>query len=68
MKILSDFREHVQVKFPVTSGKSNVTADYIQTEDMIRTLEWERSKITEDLRREEQLLDYAMANFTNEHD
>uniref|UniRef100_A0A2N9IR68 Protein DEFECTIVE IN MERISTEM SILENCING 3 n=1 Tax=Fagus sylvatica TaxID=28930 RepID=A0A2N9IR68_FAGSY len=61
-------REDVQVKFPVTSGKSNVTADYIQTEDMIRTLEWERSKITEDLRREEQLLDYAMANFTNEHD
>ncbi|XP_059459337.1 protein DEFECTIVE IN MERISTEM SILENCING 3-like isoform X2 [Corylus avellana] len=55
-------RKDVEVKFPVASGKSNAPVTYIQTEDMIKKLEWERSKFVEDMQREQQLLDHA--NFT----
>lgn len=63
MNIFSAFRKDVEVKFPVTSGKSNAPVTYIQTEDMIKKLEWERSKFVEDMQREQQLLDHATANF-----
>lgn len=55
MNNLSDFRKDIEVHFPVASARFNAPANYIQTEDMIRMLEWERSKITEDMEREEQL-------------
>lgn len=55
MNNLSDFRKDIEVKFPIASVRSNAPANYIQTEDMIRMLEWERSKIAEDMEREEQL-------------
>jgi hypothetical protein len=50
----------------VASGKSNAPVTYIQTEDMIKKLEWERSKFVEDMQREQQLLDHSTANFTRQ--
>ncbi|KAF3439852.1 hypothetical protein FNV43_RR18130 [Rhamnella rubrinervis] len=52
----------IEVKFPVISGESNVPENYIKTEDTIRMLKWERTNITEDMRREQELLDSAKAN------
>ncbi|KAG2720575.1 hypothetical protein I3760_02G041600 [Carya illinoinensis] len=48
-------RKDIEVKFPIASVRFNAPANYTQTEDMIRMLEWERSKIAEDMEREEQL-------------
>ncbi|XP_054814381.1 protein DEFECTIVE IN MERISTEM SILENCING 3-like isoform X2 [Prosopis cineraria] len=59
-------RKEVEVKFPVTSGESDLPASYIQAEDMARMLKWESSKIAADIIREQQLLDYTNANLTND--
>ncbi|MED6125294.1 hypothetical protein PIB30_067222 [Stylosanthes scabra] len=51
-------RKDVEVKFGITSGGSNViSSDYSQAEEVVRRLKWESTKLAEDIRREQQLLD-----------
>ncbi|BBG97658.1 defective in meristem silencing 3 [Prunus dulcis] len=59
-------RKDIEVKFPATSGESSMSAKYLETEDMIKKLKWERSHVTEDMQREQELLDFAKANFTRQ--
>ncbi|CAB4300658.1 unnamed protein product [Prunus armeniaca] len=59
-------RKDIEVKFPATSGESSMPAKYLETEDMIKKLKWERSHVTEDMQREQELLDFAKANFTRQ--
>lgn len=56
------FRKDIEVKFPVITGESGVPENYIKAEVTIRMLKWERTNIAEDMRREQELLDYAKAN------
>ncbi|XP_028799801.1 protein DEFECTIVE IN MERISTEM SILENCING 3 isoform X2 [Neltuma alba] len=58
-------RKEVEVNFPVASGESDLPLNYVQAEDMVRMLKWESYKIAADIRREQQLLDYAQANLKN---
>ncbi|KAK7397442.1 hypothetical protein VNO78_18614 [Psophocarpus tetragonolobus] len=51
-------RKNVEVKFPLISGESDVPPNYIETEEAVRKLNWETSKLGDDKRREQQLLDY----------
>lgn len=60
---LFDLRKDMAVKFPVITGESDVPASYIETENTIRMMQWERTSIAGDIRREEELLKQAKANF-----
>lgn len=51
------------MKFPVASGESDVPAGYINSEDMIRMMKWERANIAGDMRREQELLNHTKAKF-----
>ncbi|KAH1196166.1 Protein DEFECTIVE IN MERISTEM SILENCING 3 [Glycine max] len=51
-------RKDVEVKFPLISGGSDVPPNYIETEEAVRKLNWETSKLAADKHREQQLLDY----------
>jgi len=50
------------VKFPLIYGGSGVPPDYIETEEAVRKLNWETSKLSADKHREQQLLDYRKGN------
>ncbi|KAF8413342.1 hypothetical protein HHK36_001321 [Tetracentron sinense] len=56
-------RKDVDVRFPISSGTSNLPSDYIETEDQIKVMKWEKERIVEDMQREQALLDYAKKNF-----
>ncbi|PON97290.1 Protein DEFECTIVE IN MERISTEM SILENCING [Trema orientale] len=56
-------RKDVEVKFPVVASGESVPADYIKSEDMIRMMKWERTNMAGDMRREQELLECAKANF-----
>lgn len=58
----------MEVKFPLISGPSNVPANYIEAEDMLRKLEWESTKLATDVQREHQLLDYEQGNPRVKHE
>ncbi|KAI4355246.1 hypothetical protein L6164_004039 [Bauhinia variegata] len=58
-------RKAVDVRFPIISGESDLPENYIEAEEVIRRMKWERSKLAVDVQREQQLLDCAKANFTN---
>ncbi|KAE9605747.1 hypothetical protein Lalb_Chr10g0100591 [Lupinus albus] len=47
---------NLDVKFPVTSGKYEVPASLIEAEEMLRKMQWESTKLDEDVKREQQLL------------
>ncbi|ESW19313.1 hypothetical protein PHAVU_006G113900 [Phaseolus vulgaris] len=55
-------RKDVEVKFPLISGGSDVPSNYIETEETVRKLNWETSKLSADKHREQQLLDYRKGN------
>ncbi|XP_027931212.1 protein DEFECTIVE IN MERISTEM SILENCING 3-like [Vigna unguiculata] len=55
-------RKDVEVKFPLIYGGSGVPPDYIETEEAVRKLNWETSKLSADKHREQQLLDYRKGN------
>jgi len=59
---LSCCRKDVEVKFPLISGRSDVPPNYIETEERVRMLNWETSKLSADKHREQQLLDYRKGN------
>ncbi|TKY61251.1 DEFECTIVE IN MERISTEM SILENCING 3 [Spatholobus suberectus] len=59
-------RKDVEVKFPLISGESGVPPNYIEAEDAVRKLQWEKSKLDADIQREQQLLDYRKGNFTRQ--
>ena len=50
------------MKFPLIYGGSGVPPDYIETEEAVRKLNWETSKLSADKHREQQLLDYRKGN------
>ncbi|KAM6583857.1 hypothetical protein CsatB_010859 [Cannabis sativa] len=55
--------QDVEVKFPLASGKTNVPAEYIECEDRIRKMKWERANVAADMRRIQELMNYTRANF-----
>ncbi|RDX91974.1 Protein DEFECTIVE IN MERISTEM SILENCING 3, partial [Mucuna pruriens] len=59
-------RKEVEVKFPLISGESDLPPNYIETEDAVRKLNWETSKLLADIEREQQLLDYRKGSFTRQ--
>lgn len=58
-------RKEVGVKFPLISGESDVPPNYIEAEDVVRKLKWEKTKLDADIQREQQLLDCRKGNFYN---
>ncbi|XP_019459746.1 PREDICTED: protein DEFECTIVE IN MERISTEM SILENCING 3-like [Lupinus angustifolius] len=46
----------LDVKFPVIAGKYQVHPSLIEAEEMLRKLQWESTKLDEDMKREQQLL------------
>ncbi|KAL5572127.1 hypothetical protein UlMin_021724 [Ulmus minor] len=56
----------IEVKFPVGSVESDLPASYINSEDTIRKLKWERANIAGDIIREQELLERAKANLSEQ--
>lgn len=56
-------REEANVKFPKASGPSCLTEDYYAIEDQIKTTEWKKERISDELGRERALLKQAKVNF-----
>ncbi|KAK9910165.1 hypothetical protein M0R45_034138 [Rubus argutus] len=52
-------RKVMDVKFLATSGESSLPENYIETEDILKKLKLERTHVTEDMQREQELLDLA---------
>ncbi|XP_050386516.1 protein DEFECTIVE IN MERISTEM SILENCING 3-like [Argentina anserina] len=52
-------RKNIDVKFLASSVESSMPANYIETEDMLKKLKLERTHVTEDMQREQELLDLA---------
>ncbi|PRQ58501.1 hypothetical protein RchiOBHm_Chr1g0359991 [Rosa chinensis] len=57
-------RKNIDVKFLATTGESSMPANYIETEDMLKKLKLERTHVTEDMQREQELLDLAKINLS----
>lgn len=57
-------RKDMDVKFLATSGESSLPENYIETEDILKKLKLERTHVTEDMQREQELLDLAKINFS----
>ncbi|KAM3381798.1 protein DEFECTIVE IN MERISTEM SILENCING 3 isoform X3 [Capsicum galapagoense] len=53
----------VEIKFPKSSGRSNLPENYFSTERQMKELKWKRERFFEDLQREQGLLDHAKLNF-----
>ncbi|MCD7458068.1 hypothetical protein HAX54_037089 [Datura stramonium] len=53
----------VEIKFPKSSGSSNLPENYFDTESRMKELKWKRARVVEDLQREQTLLDHAKFNF-----
>lgn len=53
----------VEIKFPKSSGRSNLPENYFDTERRMKELKWKRARYVEDLQREQTLLDHAKFNF-----
>ncbi|KAM1140862.1 hypothetical protein FF1_040862 [Malus domestica] len=56
-----------EIKFLAKSGESSMTANYDETEDMIKKLKFKRKHVAEDMQREQELLDFAKANLAQMH-
>ncbi|CAJ1975997.1 unnamed protein product [Sphenostylis stenocarpa] len=59
-------RKDVEVKFPLILGGSDVPPKYTETEEAVRKLNWENSKLSADKHREQQLLEYRKGMFTRQ--
>lgn len=56
-------REDVGVRFPVSSGMSNLPLNYFETENQIKEMNWRKQTLQEDMKREQALLSHAKFNF-----
>ncbi|XP_068666639.1 protein DEFECTIVE IN MERISTEM SILENCING 3-like [Aristolochia californica] len=56
-------RKDLEVRFPVSSGKSSLPADIIETEEQLRLMIWGKERITEDMQREQALLQHVKSTF-----
>ncbi|KAM1406146.1 hypothetical protein ACFXTH_000841 [Malus domestica] len=56
--ILGSSRD-IEIKFLAKSGEPSMTVNYDKIEDMIKELKLKRTHVTEDMQREQELLDFA---------
>ncbi|KAJ8536891.1 hypothetical protein K7X08_035292 [Anisodus acutangulus] len=56
-------KREVEIKFPKSSGRSNLPKNYFDIESRMKELKWKRARFVEDLQREQTLLDHAKFNF-----
>ncbi|XAR52205.1 hypothetical protein NMG60_11020149 [Bertholletia excelsa] len=56
-------RDNIGVKFPKSSGVSNLPMNYIETEKRMKEMKWKQERLLEDMQREQALLDVAKFNF-----
>ncbi|KAJ8554298.1 hypothetical protein K7X08_024976 [Anisodus acutangulus] len=56
-------KREVEIKFPKSSGRSNLPENYFDTESRMKMLKWKRARFVEDLQREQSLLDQAKFNY-----
>ncbi|KAA8540046.1 hypothetical protein F0562_026738 [Nyssa sinensis] len=56
-------REDVDVKFPKSSGMSNLPENYFETENRLKEMKWKKDIFLDDIRREQTLLDHAKFSF-----
>ncbi|XP_058095892.1 protein DEFECTIVE IN MERISTEM SILENCING 3-like [Magnolia sinica] len=56
-------RKDIDVRFPVNSGHSYLHVDIVKTEEQIKQMTWEKERIDEDMKREEDLLSNAKGSF-----
>ncbi|XP_068316656.1 protein DEFECTIVE IN MERISTEM SILENCING 3-like [Pyrus communis] len=52
----------IEIKFLAKSGEPSMTVNDGETEDMIKKLKLKRTHVTEDMQREQELLDFALSN------
>lgn len=51
------------MRFPVSSGMSNLPLNYFETENQIKEMNWRKQTLQEDMKREQALLSHAKFNF-----
>ncbi|KAK9103905.1 hypothetical protein Sjap_021159 [Stephania japonica] len=56
-------REEVKVRFPVSSGPPVLSIEYVETAGRIKTMAWDRERVTDDMQREQTLLDHSKRSF-----
>ncbi|XP_010267598.1 PREDICTED: protein DEFECTIVE IN MERISTEM SILENCING 3 isoform X2 [Nelumbo nucifera] len=56
-------RKDIKVRFPISCTTSNLPANYIDMEDRIKEMKWEKERILEDMQREQALLDHVKINY-----
>ncbi|KAK4718493.1 hypothetical protein R3W88_016831 [Solanum pinnatisectum] len=60
--LLRSLRE-INVKFPKSSGRSNLPQNYFEIERQIKEMRWKKERTIEDMQREQALLERARFNF-----
>ncbi|KAL5703998.1 hypothetical protein ACHQM5_022480 [Ranunculus cassubicifolius] len=53
----------VEVRFPVSTETANLPLNYLEAEQQIKLMKWEKERIFEDIQREEALLNHAKQTF-----
>ncbi|KAL5989381.1 hypothetical protein ACLOJK_010271 [Asimina triloba] len=56
-------RKDVNVRFPVSSGIPYLHVDILEAEEQIKRMKWEKQRIEEDMKREEESLNDAKSSF-----
>ncbi|KAJ8534692.1 hypothetical protein K7X08_016420 [Anisodus acutangulus] len=56
-------KRELDVKFPKSSGRSNLPQNYFEIERQMKEMKWKKERTVEDMQREQALLDHARFNF-----
>lgn len=51
------------MKFPKSSGRSNMPQNYFEIKRQIKEMKWKKERAVEDMQREQALLERARSNF-----
>ncbi|XP_043717370.1 protein DEFECTIVE IN MERISTEM SILENCING 3-like isoform X2 [Telopea speciosissima] len=56
-------RKDIEVRFPIGSGTTNLPLDYIQAEEKIKQMKWEKERLLEDMQREQALVNHVKSKY-----
>ncbi|XP_055831255.1 protein DEFECTIVE IN MERISTEM SILENCING 3-like isoform X2 [Solanum dulcamara] len=56
-------KREIDVKFPKSSGRSNMPQNYFEIKRQIKEMKWKKERAVEDMQREQALLERARSNF-----
>ncbi|XP_042487850.1 protein DEFECTIVE IN MERISTEM SILENCING 3-like isoform X2 [Macadamia integrifolia] len=56
-------RKDTEVRFPIDSGTTNLPPDYIQAEENMKKMNWEKERLLEDMQREQALMNHVKGKY-----